>query len=105
MSGYSSAYDTLLTAFSRLAEAEAGNLSSVRLAVFSALNTVLEVLGAESVDSLFEALAEAPTRVWADVIRLLELKRLAEAGEAGLDEAREAVEIATAVYSYLLGER
>ena len=100
------AYEEIVAASAILAEMEERGVSveDVRSAVSHSLEAVALVLGADCREGVLEALAKAPRRFWGEVLRLLEINRTASAGEAGLDEAREAVEIAVALFNYFSEE-
>ena len=76
------------------------SVEGVRSTVSHSLEAIALVLGADCKEGVLEALARAPRRFWGEVLRLLEINRTASAGEAGLDEAREALEIAVALFNY-----
>jgi len=96
------AYEEIAAASAILAEMEERGVSveGVRSTVSHSLEAVALVLGADCKEGVLEALARAPRRFWGEVLRLLEINRTASAGEAGLDEAREALEIAVALFNY-----
>lgn len=97
------AYSELQAAMKNLAIIETNNYTEAiaRLAVHHAINCVSLTIGCESREELMNKLALIPVKLWGEVLRLLEIERNVNEGSATLEDIREAVEIAAALYGAL----
>ena len=96
------AHEELEKAFHAINMAERGEGGYIEKAIRHSLSAVALTLGAEKSDEILLSLPVLPPNLWGEVLRLIEINRLASIGVAGLDEAREAVEIAVAMYDFIV---
>jgi len=103
MSRTTSAYLELEAAMKNLAIIETGDYTEAlaRLTVHHAINCVFVILGCESREELMNKLTLIPVKLWGEVLRLLEIERNVNEGFVTLEDLREAVEIAAALYGVL----
>jgi len=98
-----SAYLELEAAMKNLAIIETGDYTEAlaRLTVYHAISCVSLTLGCKSREELMNKLTLIPVKLWREVLRLLEIERNVNEGFATLEDVREAVEIAAALYGAL----